>query len=731
MAHATSGGYETAWFPGFLSITNNNYATATGTITINNGGTPLNRNFSIAAGASLRVEYNGNSQSASTTNSVSMRSVMNPSSRDGLPMDYGIHITSNIPVSAYFMLSNTWTMEIYTLKGHKALGTLFYVPMQSDNYTLTEISLDQIDIVATENNTTVTMTTTGATRLVDAGGSNYTSRPAGTFSVTMQRGQTFKLEEYAANQTPTLAGTKIESDYPIAVTVSEDYVARDASGDQLVPVNYLGTVHVVPHGYGGADERIYIFATQPNTNVKLQSGGESSAGAVENRSIAAAGGVTVWTNPPNDHNSTYIEASKPVYVYHRSGIGQPSEFNNLGASIVAPIYSTKQTRLRLSLPGSSSANRQYGYIVFRDGDENSFMILYGNGTGAGNLLTLTPLQIPGVPEWKLAKFDFTIAANARNATITSSAGAFSLANIGGYYDRTGYYGYFTSFGPFEFPDITYMCGPSVTLVGGFADEYLWTLPGGSTVSGVNSLDATEEGIYTLRMIQNGSFGTPDTVYASTDVVKVNAGVIDRPAVLMCATNADPGLLSVTGSVSPTNPTYQWQRSTNKTTWTDLTTATATTATLNLNVGSIKPTNAQRTYYYRRGISSDECGMIYTDPAMVTLDASGGAPSPFSQTVCNGTPAIPLTLTGATDPVTYQWQSSPDATNWTPISGATSATYTPVNPNTSLYSHTMFYRCEITTTCGGAAVNSTAATVNFSPCMIPVNPHLMSKIIVQP
>ncbi|MEJ7658582.1 MAG: hypothetical protein WKG07_02580 [Hymenobacter sp.] len=43
-------------------------------------------------------------------------------------------------------------------------------------------------------------------------------------------------------------------------------------------------------------------------------------------------------------------------------------------------------------------------------------------------------------------------------------------------------------------------------------------------------------------------------------------------------------------------------------------------------------------------------------------------------------AYPLTsasdASGGTGPVTYQWDSSPDNTTWTPIGGATGATYAP-------------------------------------------------------
>lgn len=57
-------------------------------------------------------------------------------------------------------------------------------------------------------------------------------------------------------------------------------------------------------------------------------------------------------------------------------------------------------------------------------------------------------------------------------------------------------------------------------------------------------------------------------------------------------------------------------------------------------------------------------------------------------------------------VTYQWQSSPDGTTWTNITGATSSTYT-----TTLTAQTR-YRCNVT--CGGNTGTSAPVTVNLTP-----------------
>jgi hypothetical protein len=79
------------------------------------------------------------------------------------------------------------------------------------------------------------------------------SSAAGTpIARTLDKGETLKIMENTQDAYPSLAGTKITSTKPIAVTVTEDMVAGDNSGDQIVPVNSLGTRYIVPISYGNS-----------------------------------------------------------------------------------------------------------------------------------------------------------------------------------------------------------------------------------------------------------------------------------------------------------------------------------------------------------------------------------------------------------------------------------------------------------------------------------------------
>jgi hypothetical protein len=248
--------------PAFLAISNATGQAANVTITRYNGANAsLVNNVTVAAGALYKLDF---------TSDADMKTIENPRGTAGNVTEFGIHISSDVKVTAYYMHNHTDSRDIFTLKGRQALGTSFYVPMQSDNAASTggyTGACDQIDIVATENNTLVTVVPKTAIRV----GASSSSGAGTTFSRTLNAGQTLKIMEHSVNSNPSLAGTQITTSHPVAITVTEDLVSGDTSGDQIVPVNSLGTRYVVPRGYHQTTslERFYLVGTAANTTVKI------------------------------------------------------------------------------------------------------------------------------------------------------------------------------------------------------------------------------------------------------------------------------------------------------------------------------------------------------------------------------------------------------------------------------------------------------------------------------
>jgi gliding motility-associated-like protein len=116
------------------------------------------------------------------------------------------------------------------------------------------------------------------------------------------------------------------------------------------------------------------------------------------------------------------------------------------------------------------------------------------------------------------------------------------------------------------------------------------------------------------------------------------------------------------------------------------------------------TTTPGTYYYYLEVTGS-CGKAVSNVATITISPTtvAGTSSAASNSVCSGTSAS-LSLTGHTG--TIQWQSSPNNSTWTNISGATAASYT-----TAALTATTYYRAVVTSgVC--AAANSNVTTISI-------------------
>ena len=189
--------------------------------------------------------------------------------------------------------------------------------------------------------------------------------------------------------------------------MTEDLVNGDTSGDQIVPVASLGTRYIVPRGYRTSTslERFYLVATEADTDVDVYATVGASTPTYSFTDLTA--GQTVRYNFPTTANAVYVESSKPFYVYHRTGYAEE------GAALLPSVYSIGQTQMSFYQVSSSISTYpivQKGFLVFRTGTEAGFRITYGSGSPSA--MSLEPLDIPNVAEWKIARFDFNTAPSA-------------------------------------------------------------------------------------------------------------------------------------------------------------------------------------------------------------------------------------------------------------------------------------------------------------------------------
>ncbi len=156
-------------------------------------------------------------------------------------------------------------------------------------------------------------------------------------------------------------------------------------------------------------------------------------------------------------------------------------------------------------------------------------------------------------------------------------------------------------------------------------------------------------------------------------------------------------------------TYQWQKSTDNITFTNISGATSAayseTAAL-----------TQTTYYQRIATSTLNTVACTTTSNKITVTVNtilAGTIS-ASQTICSGVVPAAFTNTAATaaGTLTYQWQKSTDNVTFTNISGATSAAYS----ETAALTQTTYYQRIATST-----LNTVACTATSNKITITVNP----------
>jgi gliding motility-associated-like protein len=207
-----------------------------------------------------------------------------------------------------------------------------------------------------------------------------------------------------------------------------------------------------------------------------------------------------------------------------------------------------------------------------------------------------------------------------------------------------------------------------------------------------------------RLVSSGAACAPavSNIVTISVVPALTAGSIGANQAV-CA-GAVPAPLTSTASATGGNGTfaYQWESSTDNTNWTAVAGATGS---------DYAPSVLTTTTFFRRRITSEPCGPLYTASVELTvLPVLTAGSIAANQTVCAG--AVPAPLTSASGPgggtgrFAYQWEASADNTNWTAIAGATSENFAPG----ALTATTYFRRQVNSGTCGPVYSNIITLTV---------------------
>jgi gliding motility-associated-like protein len=347
--------------------------------------------------------------------------------------NYGILITSNQYISAYYEENGSLNPNIYTLKGDNALGTSFIIPGQNflDNYPGYE-AYNSINIVATQDNTIVTITPK----------QDIVGHSAGsTFTVNLNKGQTYAAVAVSQLKALHLGGSVVTSNKPVAITVCDDTMqgtpfggCGNQGGDQIVPVALTGTTYIAVRGFlSYPGDQIFITSVQPNTNVYI------NGNSTPNGTIAGVGGMYRYSMDTIE-GACSIRTDKNVYVMQMSGTGC-----EVGLPLLPQLKCTGSRSVTIA---RTTNDNFFCTVLVEAGGEEHFTIVTTAGTGA-TLISNDFKNVPGTGgSFKYARKQFSTTEIAVGAvfTVSNSTNKFHLGIIqtthGG--AKVGYFSDFAS-----------------------------------------------------------------------------------------------------------------------------------------------------------------------------------------------------------------------------------------------------------------------------------------------
>jgi gliding motility-associated-like protein/uncharacterized repeat protein (TIGR01451 family) len=223
----------------------------------------------------------------------------------------------------------------------------------------------------------------------------------------------------------------------------------------------------------------------------------------------------------------------------------------------------------------------------------------------------------------------------------------------------------------------------------------------NTANASTTLTGLSTGVHVFRWtISNGSC-TPSTNDVQITVQAALAGnTITAPATVTYCASGDPALITgATPSGGSGTYSYQWQQSSNNTTFTDISGATS---------ASYDPGVLTATTYFRRRVASGSCTTASASNVVtITIQPAISAnviTAPDTTSFCGfGDAALIIgsAPAGGSGVYAFQWQSSLDSSTWSDIAGASGQSYEPVP-----VAPTVYYRRLVTSgTCTVASISN--------------------------
>ncbi|MBD3638005.1 MAG: gliding motility-associated C-terminal domain-containing protein [Crocinitomicaceae bacterium] len=359
----------------------------------------------------------------------------------------GLILTAPEPFYASVRVKVAAQAGSLTSKGEKAaVGTEFRTGHMFNNTGYINGKSNVISFMATENNTTVTISDISPGVMFRS--TNFYGSPLTTndITVTLNAGESYVLAAYFDENNTTnnnvngVNGTLITSDKGIVVncgtwlggnarsgTQPTDPVAegRDIGIDQIVPKENIGDEYVLIKGFGVENERTFVVASEDNTQIYL--GGASAPVATLN-----AGDFHVIEGTSfSGNNNLYLTASSPVFVTQTlNGADGYTDDNERQAGIIflPPVKCTGAKEV--TIPNAAFIGTAYISII---ADVGASVTVNGNPISGG-------LSVPGTPDY----VTYQVSGYSGDVKISSDKLVrVALLNLDGNIGAAGYFSGFS------------------------------------------------------------------------------------------------------------------------------------------------------------------------------------------------------------------------------------------------------------------------------------------------
>ncbi|SFE00546.1 T9SS type B sorting domain-containing protein [Thermophagus xiamenensis] len=391
-----------------------------------------------------------------------------------------------------------------------------------------------------------------------------------TVIITLNRGQTYSFVGTDAGEQAArhLGGTEITSNYPIAVTISDDSIERptdpghwDLIGDQLIPVDLLGTEYIAMHTLYGqditTDQKVFVMAVEDDTYLAVNGSYKATLQRGELHELNIGG------------NALYITSDKPIYAYQVTGIppinnGKATRGTELGSAILPHVKCTGSTSVSFT---RVLGDRFYVQLMVKESHRNNFTIRGPNDSNDLNpskyLDNIQWIQVPGTGQngeepW----YSAVVQMGWKNGEGIATGNPYTIENTGLFHmsilDENSIsmsFGYFSDYSSLRINGLTMACeGETITLsTQDPMRSYYWFYEDDpyNYISTDPSIDITQSGLYWVRAeVMAGECYLTDSINVEFRIPTFSLG----NDTVVC-----PGE-TVTYTVSSTNPDdlYYWE-----------------------------------------------------------------------------------------------------------------------------------------------------------------------------